>query len=196
MSPALPEPATIVSGLPRSGTSLMMQLLAAGGLEPLTDQVRTPDQSNPKGYFEYEPVKSLARDQSWLPDARGKVVKIIVQLLQFIPPGFPCCVVLMQRDIDEVLESQATMLGKSLPGSQTETLKATFQRHWEQASRNLESRPECRLLVVPHRSLLTEPRREIARLIEFLAPRKLLEEKMLQVVDPKLYRARASGKAD
>lgn len=143
MFPALSEQLTIVSGLPRSGTSLMMQLLTAGGFEALTDQVRTPDGSNPKGYFEYEPVKSLARDQSWLPLARGKAVKIIVQLLQFLPPELPCKVVLMQRDIDEVLESQATMLGKQLPAAQTQTLKATFQRHWEQAYRSLEARPSA-----------------------------------------------------
>jgi|694.fasta_scaffold75839_3 hypothetical protein len=173
----------------------MMQLLTAGGLEPLTDQVRTPDGSNPKGYFEYEPVKSLARDQSWLPQARGKVVKVIVQLLQFLPAGLPCQVVLMQRDIDEVLESQATMLGKQLPASQAQTLRATFQRHWEQSRSRLEANPECSLLVVEHRNLLTRPETEIARLVEFFTPQQLKREEMLRVVDPKLYRARAGGES-
>jgi hypothetical protein len=195
MSPAPSDRVAIVSGLPRSGTSLMMQLLTAGGLEALTDQIRTPDGSNPKGYYEYEPVKSLARDQSWLPKARGKVVKVIVQLLQFLPAGLPCQVVLMQRDIDEVLESQATMLGKQLPAPQAQTLKATFQRHWEQARGSLESRPECSLLVVEHRNLLTRPETEIARLIEFFTSQQLKREEMLRVVDPALYRARARGES-
>lgn len=195
MSSALPDRVTIVSGLPRSGTSLMMQLLAAGGLEPLTDQVRTPDGSNPKGYYEFEPVKSLGRDQSWLPQASGKVVKIIVQLLQFIPPQLPIRVVLMQRDINEVLESQATMLGKPITDSQQQTLKATFQRHWDQARCQLESRPECNLLVVQHRTLLTEPENEIPRLVKFFAPLQLKEAEMLRVVDPALYRSRAAGES-
>lgn len=195
MSPAPSDRVAIVSGLPRSGTSLMMQLLTAGGLEALTDQVRTPDGSNPKGYYEYEPVKSLARDQSWLPQARGKVVKVIVQLLQFLPAGLPCQVILMQRDIDEVLESQATMLGKQLPASQAQTLKATFQRHWEQSRGSLESRPECSLLVVEHRNLLTRPETEIARLIEFFTSQQLKREEMLRVVAPALYRARAKGES-
>lgn len=195
MSPAPSDRVTIVSGLPRSGTSLMMQLLSAGGMETLTDQVRTPDGSNPKGYFEYEPVKSLARDQSWLPQARGKVVKVIVQLLQFLPAELPCQVVLMQRDIDEVLESQATMLAKQLPASQAQTLKAIFQRHWEQSRSRLESSPECRLLVVEHRSLLTRPETEISRLIEFFTPQQLKREEMRRVVDPTLYRSRSSGES-
>jgi len=195
MSPALPDRVTIVSGLPRSGTSLMMQLLAAGGLEPLTDQVRTADGSNPRGYYEYEPVKSLARDQSWLPQARGKAVKVIVQLLQFLPAELTYYVVLMQRDIDEVLESQATMLGRQPPVSQVQTLKATFQRHWDQARGNLESRADCKLLVVQHRNLLTNPESEISRLMEFFAPQQLKREEMLRVVDPALYRARASGES-
>lgn len=195
MPPSLPDTVTIVSGLPRSGTSLMMQLLAAGGLEPLTDQVRTPDGSNPRGYYEFEPVKSLGRDQSWLPQARGKVVKVIVQLLQFLPPELPLRVILLQRDINEVLESQGTMLGKLLPASQTQTLKATFQRHWEQARCQLESRPECNLLVVQHHALVTEPKREISRLLEFFTPLPLKGEEMLRVVDPTLYRARAAGES-
>ncbi|MFM7117903.1 MAG: sulfotransferase family protein [Planctomycetota bacterium] len=193
MSPAPSDRVTIVSGLPRSGTSMMMQLLTAGGLEPLTDQIRTPDGSNPKGYFEYELVKSLAQDQSWLPLARGKVVKVIVQLLQFLPTGLPCQVVLMQRDIDEVLESQATMLGKQLPASQAQTLKATFQRHWEQSRSRLESSPECSLLVVEHRNLMTRTETEITRLIEFFTPQQLKREEMRRVVDPTLYRSRTSG---
>lgn len=173
----------------------MMQLLTAGGLAPLTDQIRTPDGSNPKGYYEYEPVKSLARDQSWLPQARGKVVKIIVQLLQFLPAELPCQVVLMQRDIDEVLESQATMLGKKLSAIQAQTLKATFQRHWEHSRSRLESSPECSLLIVEHRNLLTRPEIEVARLIEFFPLQQLKRDEMLRVVDPALYRARSGGES-
>ncbi|MFN5709772.1 MAG: sulfotransferase domain-containing protein, partial [Planctomycetota bacterium] len=168
MKPEPDSPLTIVSGLPRSGTSLMMQLLAAGGLEPLTDQLRTPDQSNPRGYFEYEPVKSLARDQSWLPEARGKVVKIIVQLLAYLPPELPVRTILLERDLDEVLASQAKMLNKSIPPAQWQTLKETFRKHWEQARQTFSLRPESSLIVVNYRELVTSPETVIARLERFL----------------------------
>ena len=190
---AEPEsPLTIVSGLPRSGTSLMMQLLAAGGLEPLTDQLRTPDQSNPRGYFEYEPVKSLARDQSWLPEARGRVVKIIVQLLAYLPPELPVRTILLERDLDEVLASQAKMLNKSIPPAQWQTLKETFRKHWEQARQTFSLRPESSLIVVNYRELVTSPETVIERLERFLAPADLRREKMLAAIDPALYRNRVN----
>ncbi|MFO0078826.1 MAG: sulfotransferase domain-containing protein [Planctomycetota bacterium] len=192
MKPEPDSPLTIVSGLPRSGTSLMMQLLAAGGLEPLTDQLRTPDQSNPRGYFEYEPVKSLARDQSWLPEARGKVVKIIVQLLDYLPPELPVRTILLERDLDEVLASQAKMLNKSIPPAQWQTLKETFRKHWEQARQTFSLRPESSLIVVNYRELVTSPETVIARLERFLAPADLRREKMLAAIDPALYRNRVN----
>ena len=185
-------PVTIVSGLPRSGTSLMMQLLAAGGLELLTDELRTPDPSNPRGYFEFEPVKSLARDQSWLPAARGKVVKVIVQLLPFLPADLPLRVILMQRDLDEVLASQATMLKKAIPPVQLQVLKETFRKHWEQSRQAFAARPGCSLMVVQHRELLTAPDVVIQELESFLAPATLRREEMLAAVDPTLYRNRAN----
>ncbi|MFN5321754.1 MAG: sulfotransferase domain-containing protein [Planctomycetota bacterium] len=192
MKPEPDSPLTIVSGLPRSGTSLMMQLLAAGGLEPLTDQLRTPDQSNPRGYFEYEPVKSLARDQSWLPEARGKVVKIIVQLLAYLPPELPVRTILLERDLDEVLASQAKMLNKSIPPAQWQTLKETFRKHWEQARQTFSLRPESSLIVVNYRELVTSPETVIERLARFLAPADLRREKMLAAIDPALYRNRVN----
>lgn len=192
MKPEPDSPLTIVSGLPRSGTSLMMQLLAAGGLEPLTDQLRTPDQSNPRGYFEYEPVKSLARDQSWLPEARGKVVKIIVQLLDYLPPELPVRTILLERDLDEVLASQAKMLNKSIPPAQWQTLKETFRKHWEQARQTFSLRPESSLIVVNYRELVTSPETVIERLERFLAPADLRREKMLAAIDPALYRNRVN----
>ncbi|MFO0263382.1 MAG: sulfotransferase domain-containing protein [Planctomycetota bacterium] len=192
MKPEPDSPLTIVSGLPRSGTSLMMQLLAAGGLEPLTDQLRTPDQSNPRGYFEYEPVKSLARDQSWLPEARGKVVKIIVQLLAYLPPELPVRTILLERDLEEVLASQAKMLNKSIPPAQWQTLKETFRKHWEQARQTFSLRPESSLIVVNYRELVTSPETVIERLERFLAPADLRREKMLAAIDPALYRNRVN----
>src|SRR6516162_7002633 len=102
----------IVSGLPRSGTSLMMQMLAGGGVEVVTDHLRTADTDNPRGYYEFEKVKQVKRDASWLPEIRGKAVKMVSQLLLDLPPTERYCVVFMERDFPEMLNSQERMLAR------------------------------------------------------------------------------------
>src|SRR5438067_9503936 len=100
----------VVSGLPRSGTSLMMQLLDAGGIEVVTDQVRAADTDNPRGYYEFERVKKIKQDAAWLPGTRGKVFKMVSQLLYDLPSTERYRIVFMERDLDEVLDSQEKML--------------------------------------------------------------------------------------
>src|SRR5439155_309570 len=95
----------IVSGLPRSGTSLMMQMLENGGVEVVTDNIRAADTDNPRGYYEFEPVKKIKQDISWLPGTRGKVFKMVSQLLYHLPSGEQYRVVFMERDLDEMLVS-------------------------------------------------------------------------------------------
>ncbi|MEE9610292.1 MAG: tetratricopeptide repeat protein, partial [Desulfatiglandales bacterium] len=126
---------TVVSGLPRSGTSMLMQMLDAGGHPCLTDKERKADDNNPRGYFELEKVKQLRKDRSWLPDAKGKAVKIIAQLLPFLPPRFHYRVIFMERDIKEVLASQRKMLehrGRSGAKVSDESLGKTFRRQVRQ----------------------------------------------------------------
>ena len=106
----LEESLVVVTGLPRSGTSMFMQMLAAGGLNILTDGLREPDEDNPRGYLEFEPVKNLLKDSRWLLEGRGKVVKIVAPLLTALPPGLPCRIIFTERDLDEVLDSQDRML--------------------------------------------------------------------------------------
>jgi hypothetical protein len=101
----------VVSGLPRSGTSMMMQMLEAGGLPILTDGERVADADNPRGYYEYAPAKRLMTDRTWLPAADGKAVKIVAQLLPYLPPApHRFRVIFMKRDLGEVLASQQVML--------------------------------------------------------------------------------------
>src|SRR6516165_1289807 len=100
----------IVSGLPRSGTSLMMQMLDHGGVPVVTDHIRSADTDNPKGYYEFEQVKTIKRDTSWLPATRGKAFKMVSQLLYDLPPGETYRIIFMERDLDEVLLSQEKML--------------------------------------------------------------------------------------
>ena len=182
----------IVSGLPRSGTSLMMQMLVAGGMIALSDDRRAADISNPKGYFEYEPVKRLARDHSWLALAEGKVVKVILQLLPCLPLGFRYKVVLMERCLDEVMKSQSTMLARKTVANtlvRPEILKQTFAKHLEQTRKRLFSNPNFSLLVVSHHQLLERPMSSISAIADFMLPQKLNFEAMLQSIDKSLYRS-------
>src|SRR5512147_2016070 len=143
---------TIVSGLPRSGTSMMMKLLEAGGLPPLTDNLRTADEDNPKGYYEFERVKQLPKgDVAWLPEAQGKVVKVIAALLPYLPAEYTYRVVFMQRAMPEVLASQRQMLirrGEDPNKIPDEVMANLFQKHLKQVDTWIASQSNVRRLDV------------------------------------------------
>jgi predicted AlkP superfamily phosphohydrolase/phosphomutase/tetratricopeptide (TPR) repeat protein len=162
---------TVVSGLPRSGTSLMMQLLAASGREVLTDGKRAPDEDNPLGYLEFGKTLDLAKDVSWLPQARGKVVKIVAQLLPFLPRGEHYHVVLMERNLAEVVASQKAMLARQgRRGAQLDDRKLldTYTAQLGHVTAQLARRTEVRTLTVNYGALLADPAAGVARLAEFL----------------------------
>ena len=126
----------IVSGLPRSGTSLMMQMLASGGIEVLTDNLRTADADNPRGYYEFEKVKQIERDSSWLPQARGKAVKMVSQLLYHLPAGERYRVLFLERDLGEVLLSQEKMLRRlGRPAAPADEMRRAYTLHLERLRR-------------------------------------------------------------
>ena len=182
---------TIVSGLPRSGTSMMMQMLEAGGLPVLTDGNRQSDEDNPKGYFEFEPVKRLAKEKEWLDDAVGKSVKIVAQLLRYLPAGYDYRVILMDRDLDEVLLSQSKMLerqDREKTHRSVETLRRVFSQQLEHVNRMLSSR-QIPTLRVNHRQAVEKPAETAQQLQDFLDV-NLDEAAMAAIVDPKLYRQR------
>jgi tetratricopeptide (TPR) repeat protein len=162
---------TVVSGLPRSGTSMMMQLLVAAGLPALADGQRPPDEDNPLGYFEYKKATTLVRDSSWLPEARGKVIKIVAQLLPTLPPGEHYQVILMERNLSEVAASQKAMLtrhGRSGAALDEHQLIETYRTQLERIRRQLARRPDVRLLQVDYGKLLAEPAAGIERLARFM----------------------------
>ena len=102
---------TVVSGLPRSGTSMMMKMLEAGGILPIIDNIRTADEDNPKGYYEFERVKAIDKgDTEWVADAQGKSVKVISALLKHLPSDHQYRVIFIRRHMDEILASQRKML--------------------------------------------------------------------------------------
>ncbi|HEY1336791.1 MAG TPA: alkaline phosphatase family protein [Bryobacteraceae bacterium] len=161
----------IVTGLPRSGTSMMMQMLAAAGIDPYTDEKRAADEDNPRGYFEHEQATQLHRDTSWIPAARGKVVKVVAQLLPYLPPGEEYRLVFMHRNLDEVTASQRAMLkrlkrkGGQLPDRE---LKRAYVSQLVRVQNWLQSRPEIAVLSVKYDEALADPDGAAARLAEFL----------------------------
>ena len=183
---------TIVSGLPRSGTSMMMRMLEAGGLEPLTDGIRAADEDNPKGYYEYERVKQIEDDKEWLEDARGKAVKMIAALLKHLPQEYRYEVVFMRRDLGEVLASQRRMLIRR--GEPTETvpderMAELFGRHVEQVEAWIATQPNMAVLYVDHADVLDNAAKQALRVSEFLSC-VLDVGAMAGVVDRSLYRQR------
>ena len=196
--PPLGESVVVVSGLPRSGTSMIMQMVAAGGMPVLTDGVRQADADNPRGYLEYEPVKNLRRDSKWLLEAKGKAVKIVAPLLGALPAGLACRVILIERDLNEILDSQAQMLvrrKKNLPDTveRRDLLKDAYVRTLRQAKTFLLNRPSTRLLVLERSEVLRDPAGAASRISGFLDSR-LATPKMAAEVDPSLHRQRASAK--
>jgi hypothetical protein len=183
----------VVSGLPRSGTSMMMKMLDAVDLPIMTDHERSADEDNPKGYFEYERVKDLAeeQDKSWVRDARGKVIKVISHLLEFLPDDNFYRVVLMRRDVSEILASQNKMLvrrGEENP-VEDEKAKEQYLRHLVDVQYLARKRPNFEMIEVKYREALDDPLPFAATVNEFLGG-GLDVEAMASVVDPELYRNR------
>ena len=189
------ETITIVSGLPRSGTSMMMKMIQAGGIEPMTDNIRQADEDNPKGYFELEKVKELDKteDKAWLADAQGKVVKIISQLLKDLPPNFTYNVVFMRRKMKEILASQKQMLvrrGEPTDSISDEELANLFNMHVSQVESWLEEQSNFDVIYVPYNDAIEKPAKYADDLNNFLG-RDLDVGAMTAVVDKSLHRQRA-----
>ena len=190
----------IVSGLPRSGTSMMMQMLDKGGVTPFTDKERKPDENNPKGYYEHEAVKSLGADKSFLKNIEeGQVVKIIAQLLSQLPLKYRYKIVFMERDLDEIVQSQSRMLdrlaeeGKKQKQRNPQRLKKAFEqalkrvRNWSTHMANVE------ILYVNYAQTVDNPTATANQLKEFLGD-KIDTNKMISAVDKSLYREKAPSK--
>jgi hypothetical protein len=186
---------TVVSGLPRSGTSLMMQMLAAGGLEPLTDGQRAADASNPRGYFEWEKVKTLPQQPDCIAEAEGKAVKVISSLLPSLPGAFHYKVIFLERSLTEVVASQACMiqkLGAPAPALTPEAMERALHAHLKQLKAALRSRREMSILWVEHQDVLRDPQRVCEGLQSFLAVALNLPA-MIAQVDSSLYRQREAN---
>jgi hypothetical protein len=186
---------TIVSGLPRSGTSLMMQMLVAGGMTGLSDGQRAPDTDNPRGYLEWERIKQLPKDPDCIAEAEGKVAKVISRLLLSLPSGHEYRVVLMQRPMPEVLASQDQMLrhrGTHNASASPDAVAAAFEKHLREVYAWVEGKPYVRSLRVAYHEVLSRPL-EVGRNVSEFLEIKLDLEAMARQVDSSLYRNRSAA---
>ena len=186
---------TVVSGLPRSGTSMLMRMLEAGGIPPLTDGARAADEDNPLGYYELERVKLLPAEVDWLDAAAGRAVKVISALVAKLPEGRRYRVVFLERDLAEVLASQRRMLERR--GERTDRvpdheMAAMFRRHVASVLDGVRARADMRLLVLAHADVIADPAAAAERIDDFLAG-GLDRRAMGAAVDASLWRQRGSA---
>ena len=192
------RPIVVVSGLPRSGTSMAMKMLEAGGMEIVTDGEREADEDNPRGYYEDERVKDLAKatDKSWLRASRGRAIKVISFLLKDLPPNLNYQVILMRRDLTEVLASQRKMLDRR--GETDDTPDVRMMELWQdqlwRVNYLLRKAPQFEWVEIEYAEALRDPAAAAARIAGLVEG--LDEKAMAAVVDPALYRNRAEPATD
>lgn len=176
----------VVSGLPRSGTSLMMQMLNKGGIDVLTDDKREADHSNPKGYFEYEPVMSIHKDNSWLSKAQNRSVKIVAPLLKHLDPKYRYKVIFMNRDLNEVVKSQQIMIGRN-PEELPVKLFEAYKRQLRKVEVWKDAEPGVELIYVNYKDVLSNPEIALDKIESFIGT-ELDKTEMAKCVDKTLYR--------
>ncbi|MDY7076675.1 MAG: sulfotransferase domain-containing protein [Chloroflexota bacterium] len=182
----------IVSGLPRSGTSMMMKMLEAGGTQILTDNIRTADDDNPQGYYEFERVKQTEQDPSWVEDARGKAVKMISALLKHLPRDYTYKVIFMRRNMGEILASQRQMLirrNEPTDAVSDERLAELFRQHLQKVETWIDEQPNFEVIYVNYNQVLENPAQQANMINKFL-DHTLDVENMAGIVDRSLYRQR------
>ena len=183
---------TIVSGLPRSGTSLMMQMLAAGGMPILTDGERRADEDNPRGYYEWERAKQLPREPNLIAEAEGKAVKVISQLLLSLPSTYRYQVIFMERPLAEIVASQTEMIrrrGTAGPPLSREQMISALQTHRNLVLNWIKAASNISLCAVSHHDLLRDPT-GVSQAVQQFVGSPLDVAAMAAQVDPSLYRQR------
>lgn len=187
------EPVVVVSGLPRSGTSMVMKMLAAGGMQILTDHERRADEDNPEGYYEHARVKNLGADpdKSWLREARGKAIKVISHLIKDLPADNYYRIILVRRDLQEVLASQNIMLTRRMqpnPIADAEALEL-YRKHLHSTVLYAQGRTNMELLQVNYHEVVRDSM-ACAQQINHFVDHKLDATSMAAVVNERLYRNR------
>jgi hypothetical protein len=183
---------TIVSGLPRSGTSMMMQILIAGGMKVVTDHIREADDDNPRGYFELEKVKKIKEDCSWLKDCNGKAFKMVSPLLEYLPNNLTYKIIFMKRKMEELLASQKQMLnrlGQVEEDISDEKMASRFKDHLKKVEDWLQEQNNMDVVYMDYNDVIKYPEKNV-RIINRFLNNKLIYDKMVNVIDKSLYRQR------
>lgn len=172
----------------------MMKMLEAGGLEILTDEIREPDEDNPKGYYEFERVKDLDKDKEklWLREAQGKGMKVISELLRQLPGTYFYKVIFMDRDLDEVISSQNKMLarrGTPLQATADQEVGLLFEKHLNSVKAWLDQQSNYDVIHTCYSQVLDDPLGQARRIKDFLG-KEIDVDKMASAVDERLYRNR------
>ena len=184
----------IVSGLPRSGTSMMMKMLEEGGIPILTDAIRSADDDNPNGYYEFEVVKRLPDGQNqWLADANHKAVKIISALLEYLPANYRFKIIFMEREPREILASQQKMLANrnEKSGISDAEMQEQFQKHLAAIKYWLARQPNMDVMYVDYNKMIVSPENYCRDIADFIAI-PIDVSKMLAVPNERLYRNRVA----
>ena len=182
----------IVSGLPRSGTSMMMRMLEAGGMRILKDEIRKANEDNPAGYYEFEKVKELKKNPSWLENTKGKAVKIISSLLEHLPERYTYKIIFMHRNMEEILNSQRQMLirrGEPTDEVSDEKIGKMFLKHLQKIEERLNKQSNMDVLTIHYNEILKEPAKHGEIINRFLG-NTLNTKNMTGVIDRTLYRQR------
>jgi LPS sulfotransferase NodH len=190
------KPVIVVSGLPRSGTSMMMKILAEAGVPIVTDELRRADTDNPNGYYELEAVKQMsAGNLAWLAGAGGKAVKVISSLLEYLPAQYSYQIIFMERETREVLASQRKMLERRNEKSEVDDgqIAEQFRKHLSVIKPWLARQPNMEVLYISYNSLMSNPEPSCRRVIDFISCEPQNLERMLSVPNGELYRNRAAG---
>ena len=185
----------IVSGLPRTGTSMMMQMLKAGGMSIVTDHIKQPDEDNPRGYYEYEKVKDIRTDNSWLKNCHGKAVKMVSALLHYLPKDKKYRVIFMLRNMEEMFESQTAMLqrlGGEEAGISQEEMCEKLEKHLLTVKDWIARQKNIQVTYIDYNKVIQNPRRHASLVSQFLKG-QVNVEKMSTVVDGSLYRKKSKG---
>ena len=184
---------TIVSGFPRSGTSMMMQILQAGGMPVLCDDISRANEHNPRGYLEYSKTRTIVKDSSWIKDAKGMAIKVMAVHLRFIPPEHNYRVIFMRRNVDEIIFSREIMSrksGRSIAIGVPEFNPEWYNRILNRCSEWMLSQNNIVTYYCDYNDMISNTKEGIDRLNDFLIP-NLDTNAMISAVDPKLYRQRA-----
>ncbi len=185
----------VVSGLPRSGTSMMMKMLVEGGVPAVSDSIRNADEDNPNGYFEFEPVKQLSEGQNeWLAEADHKVVKVVSALLEYLPTTHHYKILFMERDINEILASQQKMLSRRQEESRVSDaeMEDQFRKHLADIKYWLARQPGMDVLYVDYNQLMSNPDGFCPKIAAFIGV-PVDQAKMRSVPNGRLYRNRGTG---